>query len=72
MHGFESDIKLLFRAEDQSAMEWIFDLWSYEDVVEYADDILARLEDGSMPCDAPWEEETVEIFRDWVDGGKAP
>ena len=72
MSGFEADIKPLFRAEDRMAMQYAFDLWSYDDVVEYADGILERLEDGTMPCDEPWDDDRIAIFRDWVDEGMDP
>ena len=52
--GFEQDIKPLFREDDRDAMDYIFDLWSYDDVSANADSILERLDDGSMPCDEPW------------------
>ena len=48
-----------------------FDLWDYDDVSGHADAILERLRDGSMPCDAPWAEEQVELFEQWVDSGMA-
>jgi hypothetical protein len=49
--GFAHDIKPLFREEDRDAMEYVFDLWEYNDVRDQVDNILERLEDGSMPCD---------------------
>jgi hypothetical protein len=51
-------------------MEFAFDLWSYEDVADHADDILERLEEGDMPCDDPWPEERIEVFRSWLEDGK--
>ena len=50
-------------------MRFAFDLWSYDDVRHNADGILARLEDGSMPCDGAWTAEQVDAFRRWVEGG---
>ena len=70
--SFARDVRPLFRDEDVDAMEWAFDLRSYEDVREYADGILERLADGSMPCDGEWPEEQVEVFRAWIAGGSAP
>jgi hypothetical protein len=32
-------------------MLFAFDLWSHEDVSQHANDILARLRAGTMPCD---------------------
>ena len=65
--GFEDDIRPLFRAEDVEAMSFAFDLTSYEEVSENAEEIYARLAEGTMPCDAPWPEEDVEHFRAWID-----
>ncbi|HEX7736750.1 MAG TPA: hypothetical protein VF458_18025 [Ktedonobacteraceae bacterium] len=67
--GFEHDIKPLFREEDRDAMEYAFDLWDYNDVRDQADNILERLEDGSMPCDGEWPEEQIELFRRWLATG---
>ena len=68
--GFAKDIQPLFREEDREAMEFVFDLWNYNDVREHAEDILERLEDGTMPCDGEWPEEQIHLFRRWIDGGK--
>jgi hypothetical protein len=70
--GFEADILPLFRPEDVEEMAWAFDLSSYEDVREHAEDIHARLAEGTMPCDAPWPEEDVDKFRRWIDDGMPP
>lgn len=72
MRSFDTDIKPLFRDGDRRAMRYAFDLWSYDDVKEHAEDILGRVEDGSMPCDMPWEEDLVDLFRSWLDDGMAP
>jgi hypothetical protein len=67
--GFERDIRPLFRPEDIDEMSFAFDLSSYEDVRAHAEEIYARLADGSMPCDARWPVEYVERFRAWIDSG---
>jgi hypothetical protein len=67
--SFERDILPLFRPRDIEEMSWAFDLSSAEDVREHAEAIFARLEEGSMPCDAPWGEADVERFREWIDAG---
>jgi hypothetical protein len=67
--SFEIDIRPLFRDGDVDAMEFAFDLRSYEDVQENAEQIYERLEDGSMPCDGDWPEEQVALFRTWIDAG---
>lgn len=68
--SFERDILPLFRPQDVEEMSWAFDLSSYEEVSEHAEEIHERLSDGTMPCDAPWSEEDVERFRQWIDGGR--
>jgi hypothetical protein len=65
--SFERDIRPLFRAEDIEEMSWAFDLSSYDDVREHADEIYTRLAEGTMPCDAAWPAENVERFRQWID-----
>lgn len=67
--GYERDIRPLFREKDVSSMSGAFDLSSYDDVRANAGRILARLSDGSMPCDGPWPQDRVRIFRTWVDAG---
>ena len=62
-------VKELFREGDRKEMLFAFDLWSYDDVREHHEDILERLEDGTMPCDGAWEPEQVAIFRDWIGAG---
>jgi hypothetical protein len=51
--SFERDLFPLFRAQDIEGMSFAFDLSSYEDVCENAEEIHSRLADGTMPCDAP-------------------
>jgi hypothetical protein len=68
--GFETDIKPLFRQRDRDSMERAFDLWSYDDVSQHADAILARLQEGTMPCDGAWPKAQVDLFQRWAEGGK--
>jgi hypothetical protein len=70
--SFAIDVKPLFREQDREAMDFAFDLWSYDDVKENAAVILDRLEDGTMPCDEPWSEEKLQSFRDWIVAGSPP
>jgi hypothetical protein len=70
--GFETDIKPMFRERDRMAMQSRFDLWSHDDVSQHADAILARLRDGTMPCDGAWPAEQVDRFQHWVERGKQP
>ncbi len=64
---FSKHIKPLFRVMDRQSMKWAFDLWSNEDVVKHADGILQRLKNGTMPCDAPWPQEKIDVFQRWVE-----
>jgi hypothetical protein len=68
--SFAQDIKPLFRERDRESMRSAFDLWSYDDVAERSDAILARLRDGSMPCDGPWPDDRIAQFEDWISAGK--
>jgi len=68
--SFETHIKPLFRERDKGSMSFAFDLWSYDDVSRHADGILARLQNGSMPCDGAWPSERVETFERWISAGK--
>jgi hypothetical protein len=70
--SFERDIKPLFRESDRAAMSKAFDLWSASDVAAHGDAIAARLSDGSMPCDGPWQPERVATFTSWLKGGAKP
>jgi hypothetical protein len=68
---FAADVKPLFRERDRTSMLRHFDLWSFADVSAHASAILARLEDGSMPCDGAWPAERVDVFRQWLAQGTA-
>jgi hypothetical protein len=68
--SFEKDIKPLFREHDRDSMERAFDLWSYDDVSTHADAILDQVRAGTMPCDGPWPESSVDLFQHWMDAGK--
>jgi hypothetical protein len=68
--GFATDIKPLFRERDREAMLSRFDLGSHDDVSQHADTILARLRDGSMPCDGSWPEAQIDLFQRWIESGK--
>jgi hypothetical protein len=69
MTSYAADIKPLFRERDRESMLRHFDLWSYDEVVENKDAILARVSAGEMPCDGPWPSKQVELFDDWVSEG---
>ena len=67
--SFEQDIRPLFRPQDVAEMSWAFDLSSYDDVRAHAEEIHARLADGTMPCDAAWPQADIDRFRAWIDAG---
>jgi hypothetical protein len=67
--SFAAHIKPLFRQRDRQSMSFAFDLWSYDDVRTRAADILARLQNGSMPCDGGWPPAKIEVFQRWIDTG---
>ncbi|MFI1577282.1 CDGSH iron-sulfur domain-containing protein [Embleya sp. NPDC020630] len=67
--GFAEHIKPLFREMDRKSMSFMFDLWSHDDVSAHAQAILARLRQGSMPCDGAWPADRVDVFARWVDEG---
>jgi hypothetical protein len=68
--SFEDQIKPMFRERDRDSMRSAFDLWDYDDVSTHAGAILARLRNGTMPCDGAWPTDQVETFQRWVDLGK--
>lgn len=67
--SFARDIKSLFRDTDRSSMDFVFDLWDYQDVKDNAQNILERLSDGTMPCDEEWPQERIDLFQHWIDSG---
>jgi hypothetical protein len=67
--SYAADVKPLFREKDRASMLRHFDLWSYDDVSEHAPAILARLEEGKMPCDGAWPAPPVDVFRRWLAQG---
>ena len=72
MLSFARDIRPLFRDDDVEAMQYVFDLASYEDVKSNAAAIYERLADGSMPCDGGWPAAQIGLFRRWMDEGCPP
>jgi len=68
--SFETDIKPLFRDKDRDAMLAAFDLFDYDDVVERAEDIVASVRSGQMPCDGAWPAAQVDKLQQWIDTGK--
>jgi hypothetical protein len=69
--SFAQDIRPMFRDFDIEEMKQAadFDLSKYEDVCANAASIHARMEDGSMPCDAAISDEQIAKFKQWMDDG---
>ena len=70
--GFEKHIRQLFRERDRRSMSFAFDLWSYADVQKHAPDILRRVSNGSMPCDAAWPQAWIDTLARWVETDSPP
>jgi CDGSH-type Zn-finger protein/truncated hemoglobin YjbI len=70
--SFAAHIKPLFRPRDRQSMSFAFDLWSADDVRAHADQILARVRDGSMPCDGAWPPAQAGVFERWTKTGMQP
>lgn len=72
--SFAKDIRPLFRdtPDVDSMKEYGLDLSSYAEVKVQAENIYARLSDGSMPCDGSWPKEHLALFKRWMDEGMAP
>ena len=72
--SFEHDIRPLFRdsPDVDSMKKFGLDLSSYEEVKAQAENIYARIEDGSMPCDEPWPPERLALLKRWMEEGMAP
>jgi len=68
---FANNIKPLFREKDRSSMLGRFDLWSFHDVRDYSQTILAVLRAGTMPCDGQWSPDDVNLFERWIASGMA-
>ena len=70
--SFAKDIRPLCRQKDVDTMnDFGLDLSSYEEVKGKAPKICATFENGSMPCNEPWPEGQVAIFKRWIDEGMA-
>lgn len=72
MTSFANDIRPLFRDSDISAMDWMMDLGDYEEVRSHAHVIHGALAARRMPCDGPWPQEQVDLFKRWIDEGMEP
>jgi hypothetical protein len=68
---FERDVLPLFRSEDVEAMSFAFDLSSYEDVCENAEEMHSRLCRRHDALRCTLAEEDVGRVRRWIDAGMA-
>jgi CDGSH-type Zn-finger protein/truncated hemoglobin YjbI len=68
--SYEAHIRPLFRKRDRDSMSFAFDLWSCQDVSTHADEILARLRAGTMPCDGAWPPEQIDVLERWIAAGQ--
>jgi hypothetical protein len=71
--SFAKDIRPLFRdtPDIDTMKDFGMDLSSFVDVKAQAEEIYARVLDGSMPCDKPWPKEQVALFKRWMEEGMA-
>ena len=72
--GYANDIKPLFTEVDRQHMDFMFDLWSVDDVKANANEIYDALSNKRMPPHprGPWPEDKIALFREWMDGGCQP
>ncbi len=72
--SFAADIRPLFRSYDIDSMKEYkgIDLSSYEDVKRLGQAIYGRLFAKDMPCDGPWSDDSLQKFKNWMEGGMEP
>jgi len=71
--SFAADVRPLFRSYDIESMKPAgLDLSSYEGVKKRAQAIYARLSAKEMPCDGPWSDGNLQIFKKWMESGVEP
>ena len=71
--SFAHDIRPLFRDNDVESMQLFgdFDLSQVSDVRANAAKIYQRLAAKDMPCDAPWSDQKIALFKAWMESGMA-
>ena len=71
--SFSKDIRPLFRSYDVESMKANgIGLSSYEEVKSRAGDIYSRLQAKDMPCDGGWNDQSLQEFKEWMEGGMEP
>jgi hypothetical protein len=68
---FELHILPMIRATDREHMRWAFDLWDYDQVVQHAAEVEARLAVDMPPNKdgGPWPDEWLQLFHRWQESG---
>lgn len=71
--SYAVDIRPLFTDNDIDSMKMFgdFDLSRVADVRANAANIYRRLKRKDMPCDAPWSDDKIALFKSWMDSGMA-
>ena len=69
--GYESDIRPLFREFDVEILQRLdgIDLDDVESVRVRGEELRERLHKGSLPYDACWSDDLINLFDCWLDGG---
>jgi len=72
--SYAKDIRPLFTEIDRQHMDFMFDLWSYEDVKANANEIYDAVANKRMPLppEGPWSDDQISLFREWIDGQCQP
>ncbi len=77
--SYAAQIKPLFTQMDQQHMIQAknIDLWNYDDVKQWAQQIYNAVKSGAMPPsgsepEAPWSADNVNLFKEWMAGGMNP
>ena len=79
--SYATQIKPLFTEMDRDHMLKVrfikLDLWSYDSVKAVATEILDAVSAGSMPPpgtepSAPWTQDKVQLFQQWINDGMEP
>ncbi|AOY82113.2 ferritin-like domain-containing protein [Moorena producens JHB] len=69
--GYRSDIRPLFRDFDLETLQRLdgIDLNDVENVRANGEELRERLNEGSLPYDACWSDERIDLFERWIDSG---
>ncbi|MER5547218.1 hypothetical protein ABT072_33335 [Streptomyces sp. NPDC002589] len=77
--SYARDIRPLFTAMDIDHMQpmgVLLDDFTYMSDPGHAQDVLDQVSSGSMPPpdsgEPPWDQQRVQMFQDWINGGFQP